>query len=104
MAFVMYRKSLKSCAFPTPIFKSAADIVPPALLNRITAILTEVIGPMASLVLRDQIQALGESLDNFPEAKLDELISLASREISDDKLKIKFDESAAQEISNFKKF
>jgi hypothetical protein len=87
-----------------PVVKSAADVVPTALLNRITAILTEVIGPMASLVLRDQVQALGESLDNFPEAKLDELISLASREISDDKLRIKFDEAAAQEISNFKKF
>jgi hypothetical protein len=87
-----------------PVSKSTVEIVPPALLNRMIAILTEVLGPMASLVLRDQIQALGESLDNFPEAKLDELISLASREISDDKLRSKFEESAAQEISNFKKF
>lgn len=84
--------------------KSPADMVPPALLNRLTGILTEVIGPMAPLVLRDQIQALGESSDNFPEAKLDELIGLAAREIGDEKLRAKFDDSAAQEISNFKKF
>jgi hypothetical protein len=87
-----------------PTSKSTADFVPTALLNRLTGILTEIIGPMAALVLRDQIQALGESPENFPEAKLNELISLAGGEISDEKLKNKFGESAAQEISNFKKF
>ncbi|HEV8724150.1 MAG TPA: hypothetical protein VGW77_26335 [Candidatus Binatia bacterium] len=59
---------------------------------------------MAPLVLRDQIEALGESPDNPPEAKLDELISLVGREISDGKLKSKFEKSMFQEISNFKRF
>src|SRR5207247_730035 len=68
-----------------PSSKPAADIVPATLLDRITAILTEVIGPMAGLVLRDQIKSLGESLDSFPEAKLDELVTLVAREISDGK-------------------
>ena len=79
-------------------------MVPPALLTRVATILTEVIGPMAPLLLRDQIEALGESPDNLPEAKLDELISLVGREISDGKLKSKFEESMFQEISNFKRF
>jgi len=59
---------------------------------------------MAPLVLRDQIDSLGESQDNFPESKLDELIGLISKEISDGKLRNKFEESMLQEISNFKKF
>jgi hypothetical protein len=84
--------------------KSVADVVPPALLNRVASILTEVIGPMAPLVLRDQIEAMGESPSNLPEAKLDELVSLIGREISDGKLKNKFEESMFQEISNFKRF
>jgi hypothetical protein len=84
--------------------KSVADIVPPALLNRVASILTEVIGPMAPLVLRDQIEAMGESPSSLPEAKLDELVSLIGREISDGKLKNKFEESMFQEISNFKRF
>jgi hypothetical protein len=88
----------------TPVSKPLADLVPPALLNRVTGILTEVIGPMAPLVLKDQIKALGESPDSLPEAKLDDLITLIGREISDGKLKNKFEESMFQEISNFKRF
>jgi hypothetical protein len=87
-----------------PVSKPAADLVPPALLKRVAGILTEVIGPMAPLVLKDQIEALGESPDGFPEAKLNDLITLISREISDGKLKNKFEESMFQEISNFKRF
>jgi len=87
-----------------PVAKPVVDIVPPALLNRVTSILTEVIGPMAPLVLRDQIEALGESRDSLPESKLDDLITLISREIADGKLKNRFEESMFQEISNFKRF
>lgn len=87
-----------------PATRPAAELVPTALLDRVTGILTEVIGPMAPLVLRDQIQALGESRDSLPEAKLDELIMLIGREIGDGKLKNKFEESMFQEISNFKRF
>jgi hypothetical protein len=86
-----------------PTVKTPAEIVPPALLNRVTNILTDVIGPMAPLVLRDQIEALGESPDSLPETKLDELIMLIGREISDGKVKNRFEESMFQEISNFKR-
>jgi len=84
--------------------KPATDLVPAALLKRVTGILTEIIGPMAPLVLRDQIESLGESPDSLPESKLDELIALIGREIGDGKLKNKFEESMFQEISNFKRF
>jgi uncharacterized protein DUF4388 len=88
----------------SPSSKPAGELVPPNLLNRLTSILTEVMGPMAPLVLRDQIESLGESRECFPEAKLDELIALVSREISDSQLRNKVEESMLQEISNFKKF
>jgi hypothetical protein len=70
----------------------------------VTTILTEIMGPMAPLVLRDQIEALGESPESLPESKLDELIALVGREISDGRVKAKFEESMFQEISNFKRF
>ena len=78
--------------------------MPPPLFDRLTNILTEAMGPMAPLVLRDQIDTLGESQENFPEAKLDDLIGLISKEISDGKLRQKVEESMLQEISNFKRF
>jgi hypothetical protein len=84
--------------------KPAGDLVPPALLNRLSTLLTEVMGPMAPLVMRDQIEALGESQDDFPDSKLDDLIAAVGGEISDGKLRSRFEESAFQEIANFKKF
>ena len=84
--------------------RPAGELVPQNLLNRLTSILTDVMGPMAPLVLRDQIESLGESRESFPEAKLDELIALVSREISDSQLRNKVEASMLQEISNFKKF
>jgi hypothetical protein len=87
-----------------PSSKPPVDAVPAALLDRIKSLLTEVMGPMAPLVLRDQIEGLGESLDSFPEAKLDELITLIGREISDGNSRNRFEESVLQEIANFKRF
>jgi len=87
-----------------PVAKPVVEQVPEVLLNRLTAILTEVIGPMAPLVLRDQIKSLGVTADSLPEAKLDDLILLIGLEIGDSKLKKKFEESVYQEIANFKRF
>jgi uncharacterized protein (UPF0147 family) len=88
----------------TPAAKPAAELVPAALLSRVTTILTDMIGPMAPLVLRDQNESLGESANSLHESKLDELITLIGREISDGKLKSRFEESMVQEIANFKRF
>jgi hypothetical protein len=86
-----------------PIEKPAVDVVPPALLARATALLTEVLGPMAPLVVRDQIKTLGASPTSLPEAKLDDLILLIGLEIGDPQLKKKFEQSMYQEIANFKR-
>jgi Domain of unknown function (DUF4388) len=87
-----------------PSSRLTADVVPSSVFDRLTSILTEIMGPMASVVLRDQIDSLGESQGNFPESKLEELIGLISKEISDGKLRHKFEEAMLQEISDFKKF
>jgi len=84
--------------------KPVGELVPTALLDRLSVILTEVIGPMAPLVMRDQVEALGATSDSLPESKLDDLISLIGKEISDTKQRNKFEESIYQEISNFKRF
>jgi hypothetical protein len=78
-------------------------IVSAGLLTRLVALLTEVMGPIAQFVVRDQIRALGESHDKFPEAKFEELIGLVSREISEGKLRNAFEAAIFQEISNLKK-
>jgi len=80
------------------------DLVPQALLNRLTSILMEIIGPMAPLVLRDQLKALGVTANNLPETKLADLIMLVGLEIADSKLKKKFEDAISQELANLKRF
>ena len=60
------------------------------LLTTLVESLTEVMGPMAPFVVRDQIRSLGESQDRFPQAKLEDLIALVSQEITSGKLRNEF--------------
>jgi hypothetical protein len=63
-----------------------------------TRIATAAMGPMAHLVLRDQISALGESRDAFPQIKLRELIDLVSQEILNETMRVRFQDMMFQEM------
>jgi Domain of unknown function (DUF4388) len=75
---------------------TAEKIVSTELLTMLVGGLTDVMGPMAPFVVRDQIRALGESQDRFPQAKLEHLIGLVSREIMDGKLRNEFEAAIAK--------
>ena len=78
----------------TPIVPDAPqEIVSPDLFHRITGELTEVTGvirTITSIVVRDHVLALGESMEKFPKTRLPELLENLSKEISDEGLKIDF--------------
>lgn len=69
---------------------SPADVLSVDFLEEMIASLTEAMGPMASLVVWDQVSALGEKFDAFPKARLPELVESASREILEDSLRSRF--------------
>ena len=101
--FNLHKSGLVEAATPTtpaPVVKT----VPQSLLNRMTTVLMEIIGPMAPLVLRDQLKALGTTANNLPENKLDDLMVLVGLEIPDSKLKKKFEDTMAREISDWQRF
>ncbi|MPZ76654.1 MAG: hypothetical protein GEU77_09015 [Deltaproteobacteria bacterium] len=52
--------------------------------------LTNVMGSIASLIVRDHVRAFDESMENFPQTRLKKLLESLSKEISDDKLKADF--------------
>jgi DNA repair exonuclease SbcCD ATPase subunit len=54
--------------------------------------LTNVIGSIAALIVRDHVRALGESEKDFPQTRLTELVESLNRHITDDKLKADFRE------------
>jgi general secretion pathway protein A len=73
-------------------------VVSAQFFDYMSRIATAAMGPMAHLVLRDQIAALGESRDAFPQVKLRELIGLVSREILNETMRIRFQDMMFQEM------
>ena len=82
--------------------KAAQDTMPAGFFDRMISDLTEAMGPMASVIVHDQIAALGESPNAFPKSHLEELIESVSREILDESLKSRFRQQVFDEIRNFK--
>jgi hypothetical protein len=76
--------------------------VSPQIFDYMTRAATKAMGPMAYLVIRDQISALGESRDAFPQTKLRELIELVSREILNEMMRARFQNTMLQEIDALK--
>ena len=76
------------------------DVLPIDFLEEMIAALTEAMGPMASMVVWDQVAALGETFDAFPKARLAELIEAASGEILEEPLRIRFQHMMAAGIKD----
>ncbi len=98
LLFNLFKSGLVSAA---PAAAAGPEsIVPAALLARVIAHLTESMGPIAPFIVHDQIRELGESQESFPQPKLEELIGLVCREISDVKLRDEFAAAAAREVAS----
>jgi general secretion pathway protein A len=87
-----------------PVLPAATqpDTVSRQFFDYMTRIATAAMGPMAHLVLRDQISALGESRDAFPQIKLRHLIELVSREILNETMRTRFQDLMFEEIDTRK--
>ena len=83
---------------PIPKNSPSTVFVPASFLNALAAALTDAMGPMAKIVLRDQIKTLGESSERFPHAKVDMLLESVSREILDEGMRAHFRHQMLEEI------
>jgi hypothetical protein len=63
-----------------------------------TSVLCGAAGPMAPLIVQDQVARLGESLESFPKSRLKELFERICSEIFDQKLKREFQQTMSSEI------
>jgi chromosome segregation ATPase len=68
----------------------------PEFFKQLTLELTQTIGPMAPLIVRDHVKSLGETMEQFPKARVRELLETVSSEILDEKVKTGFRERIAQ--------
>jgi len=84
----------------TPIVADAAgEMVSPEIFQRIInelAQVTNVMAPLASLLVHQQAKALGESVEKFPRTRLPELLEGLVKEISDENRQIDFRQRLAQ--------
>ena len=75
-----------------------SGVVPRIVFDELSVILVDAMGPMASIVLKDRVASLGESLDRFPEDKLKALIELVSNEILDPSMRQDFQKLVQQRV------
>ena len=73
-------------------------LVPASFLNALAAALTDAMGPMAKIVLRDRIKTLGESSESFPHAKVEILLESVSGEILDQGMRRRFRHQMLEQI------
>jgi Domain of unknown function (DUF4388) len=86
----------------SPSMKAPADPVPQGFFDRMVHGLAEVSGPIASVVVRDQIAALGATEETFPKSRIPELVDSVSQVIPDKKLKARFQQRMNEEMRALK--
>jgi len=79
-------------------WNTAQETASPDFFDDITRELTEFLGPMASVVVRERVASLGESMGKFPKARVPELLETISQEIVDDTSKASFRERLAANL------
>ena len=72
--------------------------VPTGFLDALAAALTDAMGPMAKIVIRDQIKTLGECSERFPHAKVDILLESVSGEILDEGMRQQFQRQMLKQV------
>jgi chromosome segregation ATPase len=69
---------------------SPQQTMPTNFFDRVTHELTQIMGPMATVIVRDKVASLGESMEKFPNLRVGELLLILSREILNENAKARF--------------
>jgi capsular exopolysaccharide synthesis family protein len=79
---------------------TSTGAVSQVFMVRLINVFTEAVGPLAPLLVRDQIAFLGESQHAFPKSRIGELIKSIEPEILHPQIRARFREQIAAEIRN----
>lgn len=72
-----------------------------AFFDRVIKQLTLTMGPFASVVVEDEIAALGETRDKFPRERIAELVERVGEEIEDESERLQFEKAMLDAIRRF---
>lgn len=73
-----------------------SDIAPPAFFATAVKELSDVLGPLAAMIIKYDVERLGESMQKFPAARINELIEILSKDIPDETERARFRERLMQ--------
>ena len=82
-----------------PAAVDVGDVLSVEFLSYVHEALIEAIGPMASVVLTDQVKRLGVSMERFPQARVESLIDALSAEVSSEVLLQNFRRTVNEELT-----
>ena len=68
-----------------------------SFVDQLISRFTEMVGPMAPVIIQSQIMNMGESVDSFPRSRLGELLEIISQDILDQELRMSFARSMIQD-------
>ena len=68
----------------------AQQTVSPGFFDLMSQELAVITGPQATMIVREHVAALGESMEKFPKSRLGELLEILSKEIMNEPLRISF--------------
>jgi chromosome segregation ATPase len=88
----------KSAEVASSTWDAAREAVPAAFFDSVTRELAEINGPLAPMIVRDHVKALGESIEKFPKKRVSELVKVLSEEITDEKVKNSFRKRITEEL------
>jgi hypothetical protein len=90
---------LKDAGFTSDTMHAPQEALSRDFFDRMTHELIQAIGPFASMILREDVKARGESIETFPKARLTELVDMISKEILNEGMKIGFRRWVAESVS-----
>jgi polysaccharide biosynthesis transport protein len=79
----------------------APGTVSRSFVDQMISRFTEMVGPMAPVIVQDQIIRMGESVDSFPKNRLGELLEIISQDILDQESRSSFARSMIQDSQSF---
>lgn len=75
-----------------------SDVVPRHFLETMIRAFTEAVGPMAVIIVRDHIAAMGETKDALPTHRLGQLVKETSREILSESMRGRYEQRMTEQI------
>jgi hypothetical protein len=82
-------------------YGEARQMVPGSFFAMIASSLADAMGPMASVVLKEHVERLGESIAKFPSHRVPDLIAAIRREILSEHLRSFFDRAVSEQMQDY---